>query len=463
MARFACLLALLLLAACPQEIDGPPVLPLDPPDASTPLLDPDTGTPLSRPDSGEPVFGPDAGRPDTGAPSGPDAALLDLGACTASPSPARLNQAVTISCPPQASMSGPTWSVEGIVGVDGGYALAAGSPAGTATFTLGSVPKNFPDSTLKVRATWHGGGGDGVATAPVSLLGNLWVAKGTSQPAIAAFTTSPEYAKWGGAQVDAVGSTEFDSPPRALGLLANGDILVAQTNKTPIAPPVIVIGRTSLARLDALDFDAKTPTGEVLFDQAKYVNPRAVMQMTDGTVWVTGGPLPVIYGADGKYRGRPTAPIKPSGNTAGLAQLSNGQVAVSMASLKIGLYRLDGSEYQEIEPLKGGDGYSEIQAILALAEGGVVLSLHKYLSGASGGLLVQLDASWMFVRETPQAGWTYQEVHPHVVRVGDEFVATPELDAVTGATLYRYGADLARLGTIDGYGSPHYTGIVRLR
>jgi len=360
MARLAPLLALALgLSACLQDISG--LDAVEPPDAGATDPEPDAGGASPAPDAAGQAR-PDAGaqpRPDAAAASAPDAAAFDAGTCAVSPSPARLGQEVTITCPAQPSLGGPTWWASGVAGVDGGYALVPGPSAGAATFTLASVPKNFPDSALQVRATWHGAGGDGVATAQVEVLGNLFVARGSSpQHGIAAFTTSPTYAKWGGEQTgDAVGVTELDSAPRALGLLSSGDILVAQTSKASVAPPVIVISRKELKRLRDLDFAARDLIGEVLFDVNKSVHPRAVAQMSDGSVWVTGGPLPVIYKAGNPAPTRPQAAAVPSAKTVGLAQLANGQVAVSMGNLKIGLYSLDGTSYDEIEPLYGGAGY----------------------------------------------------------------------------------------------------------
>lgn len=455
MARLASLLAL-VLAACPQDIQG---LDTEPPDA-TAEIDSDADT-APEPDAGKPPR-PDAGAapgPDAGKPAGPDAGLVDLGACAASPSPARVGQAVAVTCPGQPSMTGPSWSVDG---VDGGYTVTPGTPAGAATFTLDAVPKNFADSTLRVRARWHGASSDGVATAPVTVLGNLLVGRSASPGAIAAFTTSADYRKWGSDSTDVVGATEFNTTPRAMALKSDGDILVAQSSSAAVPAPVFVLGRADLKRIDALDFAARDNGGAVLFDIGKQVHPRAVAQMKDGTVWVTGGPRPVIFGPDGKYRGKPGA--GPTSNTVGLAQLSDGRIAVSFGtSTKLGLYSEDGATYTETEVLKGGDGYSEIAAICPLAEGGVVLSLHRFTAGKEGGLLVQLDSAFAFVRETPSTDWTYQEIHSQVVRVGDEFVASPEQD-LGGSVLYRYGPGLERRADIgSGYGMPRYSSVVQLR
>jgi len=89
--------------------------------------------------------------------------------------------------------------------------------------------------------------------------------------------------------------------------------------------------------------------------------------------------------------------------------------------------------------------------------------MQRSQASVTGGLLVELDSTWAFVRETPQDDWTDGEIHSPLVQVGDQFVATPALDAVVGSTLYLYGPDLAKLASLTSTGFPRYSGIVRLR
>ncbi|MGC4121467.1 MAG: hypothetical protein QM765_44205 [Myxococcales bacterium] len=451
MARLAFLLALpLLLASCYQEIRGLE----DPPDADEVVSGPDADVEPGGPDAAKPRL--DAGQPpgrDASHPGPPDAAAYDAGSCIVTPSPARVNQPVTITCPSQPSMGGPSWTVDG---ADGGYLFAGGSSPESTTFTMLSVPKNFADTTLTVRATWHGAGGDGVALAPVSLLGNLWV--GRTTPAVIAFTTSPEYTKWGGENISVVGSAAFTTTPRALALLSNGDVLVAQSSLSTPVPPVIVIGRNDMLR--KLDFESQA-SGELLFNSDKQISPRALIQAENGTVWVTGGPEPILYSASGKYLGRPTAAAKPSANTVGIAQLKSKEIVVSMGTLKLGRYSADGSSYTETGVLENLGGYSQIQAICALPDGGLVISLNRF-QPKSGGLLVQLDSSFAFVRETPSENWLPSEIPAQVIRVGDEYVATPGI-INGGSNLYRYDQNLKLLGTFGEPNTPHYAGVVRLQ
>ncbi|HEY6106022.1 MAG TPA: hypothetical protein VIV59_08580, partial [Anaeromyxobacteraceae bacterium] len=282
-------------------------------------------------------------------------------ACAADAAVAPVGTPVAVRCTVSPGAEGPVWAVE----PSGGSLVP--KPGGGATFTLdaASVGPSFGDTSFQVKATYRNAAGEATGTAAVTVLGNTWIARGDAAAVLAVASDGTPL----GALVPLQGTA---GPILALAARADGAVLAAQSPQS--GAPVRVHDRTGAA---IGSFDAADAGGSPLFDARE--PPRAIQQVRDGTVWVTGGKRPVIYQADGRFRARAAeAPAE----TIGLAQLPDGRVAVTYRwAYGVGFYDEGGGllvtkALQATAP--AGESYSALGAVAALPDGRLLLAVAHF-------------------------------------------------------------------------------------
>lgn len=306
--------------------------------------------------------------------------------CAADASVAPVGQAVTVRCLASVGSEGPIWSVD----------PAAGSltpqPGGSASFTVdgASVGPEFGDTTFQVKATYRNAAGATTGAVQVMALGNTWMARSDSASAQAVTSDGMQV----GAHTALQGTA---GPVLALASRSDGAILAGQSPQS--GEPVRVHDRTgaALGAFDTVDGD-----GAALFEST--APPRAIQQMRDGTVWVTGGRQPIIYESGGHFRRRAyPAPAE----TIGLAQLPDGRVAVTYRwANAVGFYDEAGSSFVA-QPLQAvapaGESYGAPGALAVRPDGRLVLAAVHFANPGWSGTLLLLDGELRLVTELPPA------------------------------------------------------------
>lgn len=306
--------------------------------------------------------------------------------CAADVAVATVGQAVTVRCSASLGSEGPIWSVDPAAG------SLSPQPGGSATFTLdpASVGPTFGDTTFQVKATYSNAVGQTTGVALVTALGNTWMARND--------TASAQAVASDGSQVGALAQLQGTAGPvLALASRADGAVLAGQNPQS--GEPVRVHDRSGAA-LGA--FDSVDAGGAALFDPA--APPRAIQQMRDGTVWVSGGQEPIIYESSGRFRAR-AAPAP--AETIGLAQLPDGRVAVTYRwANAVGFYDETGGSLV-VQPLQAvappGESYGALGALTALPGGRLILAAAHFTKAGWTGTLLLLDGQLSLVAELPPA------------------------------------------------------------
>jgi hypothetical protein len=307
-----------------------------------------------------------------------------LVACSADAAVVPVGQAVTVRCVATRGSEGPVWSVQPAPG------SLSPEPDGCASFTVAtaSVGPAFGDTTFQVKATYRNAAGETVGLVAVTALGNTWIARNDTAAvqAVASDGTSV------GALIPLQGTA---GPVLALAARADGAVLAGQSPQS--GEPVRVHDRAGAA-LGA--FDAADAGGRPLFDAA--APPRAIQQMRDGTVWVTGGQRPVIYEAGGRFR---SLDAKATAETIGLVQLPDGRVAVTYRYANaVGFYDESGATLvikalQAVAP--AGESYDALGALAASPDGLLVLAAAHFSATGWSGTLLRLDGELLLEAELP--------------------------------------------------------------
>ncbi len=306
--------------------------------------------------------------------------------CAADAAVVPVGQAVTVRCVATPGSEGPVWSVQ----------PAAGSltpqPDGCASFTVAtaSVGPTFGDTTFQVKATYRYGSGETAGVVAVTALGNTWIARNDTAAVQAVASDGTPV----GALVTLQGTV---GPVLALAARADGAVLVGQSPQS--GEPVRVHDRAGAA-LGA--FDKNDAGGTPLF--AATAPPRAIQQMRDGTVWVTGGQRPVIYEAGGRFR---ALAAQAPAETIGLAQLPDGRVAVTYRfASAVAFYDESGGTLavkalQAVAP--AGESYDALGALAASPDGRLILAAAHFSATGWSGTLLRLDGELLLDAELPPA------------------------------------------------------------
>jgi len=364
-----------------------------------------------------------------------DAGALPLVACSAEPAQVKVGEAAAVRCIAGPGATGPAWSVS----PRRGQLAAAGG--GDATFVLAArdVDPAFGDTVFAVTASYASAAGTATGTARVTVIGNTWLTR-SDIPAVQAVASDGSIL---GAPIPLEG---LGGPPTAIAARSDGAMLVAQ-KPPPGAAPVMVYSRSG-AMLGA--FDAVDGAGRALFDSD--APPRDILQARDGTVWVTGGKRPVLFGAAGRFQGWA---LEAPDRTVGLAQLPDGRVAVTyLWAFAVGFYAESGQALEKkalaFAPPQG-ESYAALGALAAA--GGGKLHLAAAHLGPTGwaGTLLRLDAALGLDAELPPAARVPGNVPYALSLSGAEIAASPS--PVGGETVAtcpsRFAADLGtRLGCL---------------
>ena len=362
-----------------------------------------------------------------------DAGALPLVSCIAAPARVRVGEVATVRCTTGATA--PAWSVS----PQRGQVVAAGG--GDATFVLAAkeIGPAFGDTVFTVTASYASAAGTATGTAPVTVIGNTWLTR-SDIPAVQAVASDGSLV---GAPIALEGLV---GPAVAIADRSDGAMLVAQ-KPAPGVPPVLVYTRSG-AKLGA--FDAVDDLGQALFTPD--VPPRALLQMRDGTVWVTGGKRPVLFDASGRFR---AFALEAPDRTVGLAQMPDGRVAATyLWAFAVAFYAESGQALEK----KGiavaaprGESYAALGA-LATSESGKLLLAAAHLTPAGwAGTLLRLDAALGLDAELPLGARIPGNVPYALCLAGGEIVAAPS--PVGGETVAtcpsRFAADLgSRLGCL---------------
>lgn len=304
-----------------------------------------------------------------GGPGGPPQVT-----CAADQAVAPVGTPVAVRCTASPGAEGPAWAVE----PEGGSLVPGAGNQAIFTVSGGAVGPSFGDTVFEVRATWRNAAGEATGTATVTVLGNTWIARSDVAAVLAVASDGTPLAP----PIPLQGTP---GPVLALAARADGAILVAHGPRP--GPPVRVHDRTGAA-LGA--FDSSDHEGQPLFEDS--APPRAIQQMRDGTVWVTGGKRPVIYEPDGRFRTRAAdAPAE----TIGLTQLADGRVAITWRhAWGVGFYDEAGTTLSKravLATAPAGESYGAAGAVLALADGRLLLAAAHFAPASWTGTLLRLD------------------------------------------------------------------------
>jgi hypothetical protein len=353
---------------------------------------------------------------------------LPLVACAADAATAPVGAPVGVHCTASPGSEGPVWTAEPATG-----SLVPGTD-GSATFTVdaAAVGPSFGDTTFLVKATYRNAAGEATGAAAVTVLGNTWIARG-DPAAVQAVSSS-------GAPVGGLVPLQGTAGPiLALAARADGAILAAQSPQA--GPPVRVHDRTGAA---LGSFDAADRGGTPLFDAA--APPRAIQQMRDGTVWVTGGKRPVIYEAGGGFR---ALAAEAPAETIGLAQLPDGRVAVTYRwAYGVGFYDESGSALAK-RPLQVsapvGESYGALGALAALPDGRLLLAAAHFAPSGWAGTLLRLDGELRLEAELDAAARVPRNVPGALSLAGAAIDAAPSTVGgdTAAACPRRFAADLS--------------------
>ena len=379
------------------------------------------------------------------APGGPGGGPPQV-ACAADAAVAPVGMSVAVRCTASPGAEGPVWAAEPATG------SLVPQPGGSATFTLeaAAVAPSFGDTTFQLKATYRNASGEATGTAAVTVLGNTWMARSDAGAVLAVASDGTPLS----ALVPLQGTA---GPILALATRADGAVLVAQSPQS--GAPVRVHDRTGAA-LGA--FDAAGAGGSPLFDAT--APPRAVRQMRDGTVWVTGGTRPVIYEGGGRFR---ALAAEAPAETIGLAQLPDGRVAVTYRwAYGIGLYDESGGTLvkkalQATAP--AGESYGALGALAALPDGRLLLAVAHFLPSGWTGTLLRLDGDLNLEAELAASARVPRNVPRALSLAGAALDAAPS--PVAGDTApacpRRFAADLSgSAGCLDA--STAWLGVVHL-
>ncbi len=366
-------------------------------------------------------------------PPGSGGAALTV-TCNADRPAVRVGEPVSILC----SSSSPADPVSWALSPERG----ALSPTGTAaSFVLraSQVDPSFGDTSFTVTATFAGTRGSGTGSAAVTVLGNTWLAR-SDVPQMEALASD-------GTSLGLV-SVGLDGPAVALATRSDGAILAAQVPRGGAAPVVVL----SRAGGRVASFAAQDAQGAPLFTADR--PPRALRQMRDGTVWVTGGTRPVIYDASGSFlRYAPEAPAP----TVGLVQLPDGRVAVTYQwAFALGVYDESGRALAKsaiAQSLPDKESYGDIGALALDPQGRLVAAAaHLAPSGWVGTLLrIGVDPSPAVLGELPAAARVPNNVPWELVVSATEVgsAPSPEVATTKAACPHRFAPDLgAGLGCL---------------
>ena len=356
-------------------------------------------------------------------PGGAGAGLPQV-TCTADPPVVPVGTPVGVRCTATSATQGPVWAVEPA----GGSLALAGDGA---IFTVDSVGPSFGDTVFQLRATYRSAAGEATGAATATVLGNTWVARSDAAAVLAVASDARPHGL-----VSLQGTA---GPILALAGRADGAVLVAQSPRS--GPPVRVHDRSG-ALLGS--FDVADAGGNPLFDPA--APPWALQQMRDGTVWVTGGKRPVVYEAGGRFRARAAeAPAE----TQGLTQLPDGRVAVTYRhAWGIGLYDESGGTLAKkalLATAPPGESYGAAGALVALADGRLLLAAAHFSPADWSGTLLRLDQELRLDAELVPAARVPRNVPRALSLAGAAVAATPSPVAgdTAAACPCRFAADLS--------------------
>ena len=365
------------------------------------------------------------------APGGPGSGLPQV-ACTADLALVPVGTPVGVRCTASSGAEGPAWAVE-----PAGGSLLPGDGDG-ATFTFdddAAVVPSFGDTTFELRATYRNAAGEATGRAAVTVLGNTWIAR-SDAAAVMAVASS------GRPLPGLVPLPGTAGPVLAMAGRADGSILVAQSPQS--GPPVRVYDRAGAA-LGV--FDSADASGLPLFEFS--APPRAIQQMRDGTVWVTGGKRPVVYEASGRFR---TRAAEAPAETLGLTQLPDGRVAVTYRyAWGVGFYDESGGTLAKralLATAPPGESYGAAGAILALADGRLLLAAAHFDPRGWTGTLLRLDPELRLEAELAPAARVPRNVPRALSLAGAALDAAPspaEGDTAP-ACPRRFAADLSGSG-----------------
>lgn len=353
---------------------------------------------------------------------------------------------VLVRCSASPGASGPTWSVVPALG------RLVSQASGSATFAVSAADLTFGfgDTSVEVRATYRNDAGPGTGSVALTVLGNTWLAR-SDLPAIQAVAS--DGTPLGPPQLLA----GMAGPILALTTRADGALLVAQDPGG--GAPVHAYDRSG-APLAA--FDAVAPSGDPLF--APSAPPRALLQMRDGSVWVTGGARPVIYQGDGRFRR--LAAAAPA-ETIGLAQLPDGRVAVTYRwAYGLGFYDEGGQTFAAqalAAAAPPGESYGALGALAALPGGKLLVAAAHFAPAGWRGTLLRLGPDLALEGELAAAARVVRNVPRALAPAGpllDAAPSPPEGDTAP-ACPRRFAADLSgTLGCLAAGTS--YQGVVHL-
>jgi len=356
-------------------------------------------------------------------------------ACAADAAVAPVGTPVAVRCTVSPGAEGPVWAVDPATG------SLVPHPGGGASFSLAatSVGPAFGDTTFQVKATYRNAAGEATGTASVTVLGNTWIVRGDVAAVLAVASDGTPL----GQLLPLQGTA---GPVLALATRADGAILVAQSPQS--GDPVRVHDRTGAA-LGA--FEATDAGGKPLFDAG--APPRAIQQMRDGTVWVTGGRRPVLYEADGRFR---ALAAEAPAETIGLAQLPDGRVAVTYRwAYGVGFYDEGGGTLSKkalAATAPPGESYGALGALAALPDGRLLLALAHFAPSGWVGTLLRLNGDLNLEVELAPSGRVPRNVPRALSLAGASIDAAPSPVAGDSAPACprRFAADLsASSGCLD--------------
>ncbi len=346
-------------------------------------------------------------------------------ACAAAPAVVRVGEPSRVRC--QSPLPAANWTVSPPLG-----RLAPGLFEATFVLGPGEVGAGFGDTELRVGAAFGSGQAWATGSAPLTVLGNEWIGR-SDAAAFDAFASD-------GSPLGAVAAA-LAGPPLALAARADGAVLAAQDPQG--GPPVLALGRGGEV---VGAFDARDASGLSLFDAAR--PPRAILQLRDGTVWVTGGRGPVVYDARGRFLRRAAdAP----GDTLGIAQLPGGAVALTYQWANAVAIYTEGGALLATLPLEHslppGEGLGSLGALALDPQGRLVAAAaHFHALGFDGtAVRLALGAAAQVEAELAAGHRVPFNVPRELARAGADFVSAPSdpVASTRPACPWRFAADLS--------------------
>jgi hypothetical protein len=207
---------------------------------------------------------------------------------------------------------------------------------------------------------------------------------------------------------------------RALLARRDGTVVAMQEVDGGTAPAVVL----SPAGARLATFAAADAAGAPLFSGS--ARPWALAESLEGEVWVTGQTGPVIFGPGGAFV-RLAEPLPYP--TRGIAPLADGRMLVSYGVQEIALYAPDGTLSERLEPALGVQAVQGIDALLALADGTILVAVTRADLTTDGAVVpARLEAGRLVATRDPALSARLPGWLPSALAVGgDTVVAAPGL------------------------------------